>query len=83
MDGDEDVIALAHYALSLGDVTDVPGTDSDCAWLVPRHATEEMMRAGLYHCSHDMTWADLHTAFTAMVDASEKLRAVPPAVTRD
>jgi len=45
--------------------------DSDFAWKVPRHPTEAMMRAGLYHCSADMEWADLFTAFHHMVDAAE------------
>lgn len=36
---------------------------------VPRYPTDEMMNAGLYHCSADMTWSDLFTAWTAMFDA--------------
>tara|TARA_R110002074_G_scaffold262994_1_gene435086 strand:+ start:6596 stop:7300 length:705 start_codon:yes stop_codon:yes gene_type:complete len=35
---------------------------------VPRYPNEEMMSAGLYHCSADMEWADLHSAWTAMFD---------------
>lgn len=37
--------------------------------MIPREPTQEMMNAGLYHCSADMTWADLHTAYKAMFDA--------------
>jgi hypothetical protein len=36
--------------------------------VVPRQATDEMISAGIYHCSHDMTVADLHTAWTTMFD---------------
>lgn len=45
--------------------------DSDFAWSVPRHATEAMMQAGLYHCSADMQWADLFTAWHYMVNAAD------------
>jgi hypothetical protein len=44
--------------------------DNQFIWTVPRHPTEAMMEAGLYHCSADMEWADLFTAFHAMVDAA-------------
>ena len=36
---------------------------------IPRNPTEAMMDAGLYHCSHDMEWSDLFTAWQAMFDA--------------
>ncbi|MCV9909963.1 hypothetical protein OIV19_20400 [Brucella sp. HL-2] len=36
---------------------------------IPRSPTEAMMNAGLYHCSHDMEWSDLYTAWQAMFDA--------------
>jgi hypothetical protein len=45
--------------------------DNDFAWRVPRHATKAMMQAGLYHCTADMQWADLFTAWHYMVDAAD------------
>jgi hypothetical protein len=47
-----------------------PETDKvpDGYVLVPREPTKAMMDAGLYHASHDATWADVHTSWKAMVD---------------
>ena len=36
---------------------------------IPRTPTDTMMQAGLYHCSEDMQWEDLYTAYQAMFDA--------------
>lgn len=38
--------------------------------VVPRYATDEMMQAGLYHCSEDMQWSDLFTTWHYMFDAA-------------
>lgn len=38
------------------------------AVMIPRYPTESMMDAGLYHLPAHTTWADLHTAWTAMFD---------------
>ncbi len=46
--------------------------DSDFSWLVPRHATDTMVHAGLYHCTADMSFADLFTAFHYMVDEAQQ-----------
>lgn len=36
--------------------------------MVPRHATDAMMQAGLYHMPDGVEWADLFTAWHAMFD---------------
>lgn len=47
-------------------------SDTDFAWIVPRHPTDAMVQAGLYHCTADMGFADLFTAFHAMVDEAQQ-----------
>lgn len=37
--------------------------------MMPRYPTQEMMDAGLHHCSEDMSHGDLFTVWTAMFDA--------------
>ena len=61
-----------------------PRKDSDFAWIVPRHPTDAMVQAGLYHCTADMGFADLFTAFHYMVDEAQQDDAIlalqsPPA----
>lgn len=46
-----------------------PAAPVDDELTIPRSPTEAMMDAGLYHCSHDMQWSDLYTAWQAMFDA--------------
>lgn len=36
---------------------------------IPRHPTEVMIDAGLYHMPSDVSWSDMFTAWTAMFDA--------------
>jgi hypothetical protein len=36
---------------------------------IPREPTEAMMDAGLYHASHDATYADVHSIWKGMFDA--------------
>lgn len=66
------VNALARPRAAVGE----PRKDSDFAWIVPRHPTDAMVQAGLYHCSADMGSDDLFTAFHYMVDEAQQDDAI-------
>jgi hypothetical protein len=74
------MLTLGHLR-ALSASTGSPGQAAQPGAGVPREPTEEMMDTGLYHSSHDSSWADIYTIWTQMHDRATNPTADPrPAI---
>ncbi|MDQ7262767.1 hypothetical protein NM680_13290 [Paracoccus sp. PS-1] len=61
---------LAAHGIAPAPSAATPTAQEAVPVAIPRHPTQAMMDAGLYHMPADAGWADLRTAWTAMFDAA-------------